>query len=165
VNPELREYALESGLDKYPRVHVSFADAQAYCRWLSAKSGSTFRLPWETEWQYAALGPRKQKWSLGNTFVRQEYHCNDEGPTFGDVGRESDFGFLHLTGNVFEWCADEYRPTLSSDSAGNALKGMRVIKGGAFILRESRGLRNSARFSCAEDSCLNCVGFRVVCEQ
>lgn len=43
-------------LDNHPAEHVSWYDAVAYCRWLSAKLGYEIRLPTEWEWQQAATG-------------------------------------------------------------------------------------------------------------
>jgi len=80
------------------------------------------------------------------------------------VGPESELGFLHLTGNVFEWTLDEYTVSLDRSDPAAGLPGSRVVKGGAFILREPPGLRNARRFSCVEESCLDCVGFRVARE-
>lgn len=157
-------FSCVEGYEKHPVVYVSWTGAIAYCEWLSEELGRVCRLPSEVEWQYAAMGPRKLKWSLGNKFVRSHYQCNAGGPVRADVGTESDFGLLHMTGNVFEWCMDEYRASLDKGSDENLLKGSRVIKGGAFIMREAPGFRNSKKFSCVEGSCLNCVGFRVVCD-
>lgn len=42
--------------DDMPAICISFADAQAYVRWLSAKTEGRYRLPSESEWEYAARG-------------------------------------------------------------------------------------------------------------
>ncbi|HEY0514087.1 MAG TPA: SUMF1/EgtB/PvdO family nonheme iron enzyme [Thermoanaerobaculia bacterium] len=157
-------FACTAGFEPFPVVYVSWFGAAAYCAWLSELTGRAFRLPGEVEWQYAATAGGRLKWSLGNQFVRSRYHCNASGPARADLGPESEMGFLHLTGNVFEWSLDEYATSLDRADPAAALPGSRVIKGGAFILREPPGLRNSKRFSCVEESCLNCVGFRVARE-
>ncbi|MCX4765158.1 formylglycine-generating enzyme family protein [Streptomyces sp. NBC_01275] len=49
---------IPSGRDEHPVLHVSSADAEAYCDWLTAQAdGWTFRLPTEAEWESAARGP------------------------------------------------------------------------------------------------------------
>ncbi len=42
------------GRDQRPAINVSWDDALAYCAWLSAQTGRTYRLPSEAEWEYAA---------------------------------------------------------------------------------------------------------------
>lgn len=50
-----------------PVIHASCNDAKAYCEWLSEKSGQTYRLPTEAEWEYVAgNGAKHTKYSWGN---------------------------------------------------------------------------------------------------
>jgi formylglycine-generating enzyme required for sulfatase activity len=58
----------------YPVVGVSWYEAVAYCRWLSAQTGHPFRLPSEAEWEKAARGPSGRIWPWGNTW--QDGRCN-----------------------------------------------------------------------------------------
>jgi formylglycine-generating enzyme required for sulfatase activity len=168
---QYREYLRDSGLspggpsdDDLPAVHVSWHGAAAFCAWLSARLGAVARLPTEAEWQYAAAGPGGLRWALGNSFVRSDYVSNAPGPAPVGGRRASQFGLYDMTGNVFEWCADTYRVPPGSPDPVAELSGSRLVKGGAFILRDPAAMRNAKRFSCAEASCLDCVGFRVLCE-
>jgi formylglycine-generating enzyme required for sulfatase activity len=147
-----------------PAVHVSWQGAVAFCAWLSARLGAVARLPTEAEWQYAAAGPAGLRWALGNSFVRSDYVSNAAGPAPVGGRRASQFGLYDMTGNVFEWCADTYCVPPGSPEPLAELGGSRLVKGGAFILRDPAAMRNAKRFSCADASCLDCVGFRVLCE-
>ena len=154
-------FGCKSGSENHPVTYVNWRGAGAYCGWLSRKTGLSFRLPSEAQWQYAAMGPDELKWSLGDTFNREDYVSGKDGPEPVDSGRPSAFGLYNVTGNVFEWCEDEYGFRLDCGDEANILKRNRVIKGGAFILRDSANFRNAKRFSCDQRSCLFSIGFRV----
>jgi formylglycine-generating enzyme required for sulfatase activity len=155
-----RQFTCEAGFEDHPATYVNWIGASAYCAWLSEKMGLSVRLPSELEWQYAAMGQHKLKWSLGDIFNKKDYICGNDGAARVDFGAPSDWGLFNMTGNVFEWCNNEYHFSLT-DSPDNVLRNNRVIKGGAFILRDSTNLRNAKRFSCHEGSCISSIGFRV----
>ncbi|MBP1465495.1 SUMF1/EgtB/PvdO family nonheme iron enzyme [Candidatus Chloroploca sp. M-50] len=99
---------------RHPVVGVSWFEAVAYCRWLSAQIGHEFRLPPAAEWEKAARGREGRIWPWGNAW--ESGRCNskkarhnrttpvDQYPTGA-----SPYGVLDMAGNVWEWCA-----TLSS---------------------------------------------------
>ena len=150
------------GCDDHPMTCVSWWGANAYADWLSMWTGIRFSLPTEAQWQFASLGMQGLKWSLGNEFDSHAYICAADEPAPVATGVPTILGFYNLTGNVFEWCLDEYRFSFSDDcSPRNRISNHRVIKGGAFILSDAANLRNSKRFSCFENSCLSSIGFRL----
>ncbi len=50
----------------HPAVYVSWNDAVAFCNWLSKKEGTKYRLPTETEWEYACRAGTETRYSFGN---------------------------------------------------------------------------------------------------
>ena len=53
--------------DNYPMMGVNWDSAVAYCNWLSAKTGRTYRLPTEAEWEKAARGTDQRRYPWGNS--------------------------------------------------------------------------------------------------
>ncbi len=87
----------------YPVINESFAGAQAYCKWLSAKTGHTYRLPTEAEWEYACRAgqpvPDKNALEQCAWFWQEKTQ---------PVGKKSPnaWGVCDMLGNVAEWCTD-----------------------------------------------------------
>ena len=95
-----------------PVVGVTWYEAVAYCRWLSAKTGGLYRLPTEAEWEKAARGDdgRLYPWGDGlepsrlnsKSGVRIVMSTTPVGVYPQGV---SPFGLHDCAGNVWEWCA------------------------------------------------------------
>lgn len=112
VSPEYWNNAQWNGAD-YPVVGVSWYEAVAYCRWLSAQVGMVLRLPSEAEWEKAARGPAGLIWPWGNQW--EAGRCNIKEAGIGKttaVGHyssgASNYGVYDMAGNVWEWCATEW---------------------------------------------------------
>jgi formylglycine-generating enzyme required for sulfatase activity len=148
----------EERLASLPVTQVSWHGAQAYCRWLAARLGQPCRLPSAAEWQYAASGPNTTRWALGNQFDRSVYAPAASGPLpVGGFGCNP-YGLQDMTGNVFEWCAD---PLRTPDGRG---LGARVIKGGAFTVRNPESFDNATVFTADELTTVPYIGFRVLAD-
>ena len=162
----------------HPVVHISWNDAQAYCRW----SGQ--RLPTEAEWEYAARGGLVQKLYPWGDKLRPngEHRCNiwqgefpkldtgDDGYTGTcpvDSFPPNDFGIYSITGNAWEWCGDWFSTDYHRDADRNNPAGppsgtSKVTKGGSFLCHKSycNRYRVAARSSNTPDSSTSNTGFR-----
>lgn len=124
----------ESRFD-HPVTGVTFYEAEAYCRWLSAQKGKHVSLPTEEQWEKAARGddgrpfPWGEEWKLGlcNTIETDMNHTTPTASTPGDV---SPSGAVDMAGNAQEWTASVYQPV-----EGDVLvaeQDVRVVRGGSY---------------------------------
>jgi sulfatase modifying factor 1 len=166
------------GLADHPVSHVSWRDADAYCRWASV------RLPTEAEWEYAARGGLVQnRYVWGDEFAPGgQTMCNIFEGDFplhntaedGYVGTApvdafppNGYGLFNMAGNVWEWCHDWFSATIDRDGerdpSGPRVGLNRVIRGGSYLCHDSycNRYRVAARTSSSPDSSTGNIGFRV----
>ena len=129
-----------------PVEQVSWDDCQEFIARLNAITGKNFRLPTEAEWEYAARGGNKARGTLyaGSDNLEDVawYYTNSYivGPESADYGthavgtkHSNELGIYDMSGNVHEWCADEYAPYTGVDPEGGASLGRYVIRGGCWF--------------------------------
>jgi formylglycine-generating enzyme required for sulfatase activity len=144
----------------HPVVNVTWDEAQAYCSWAGG------RLPSEDEWEYAARGGLDGKlFPWGDAFTGQANVRHDSGfhqwNTTSPVGSypPNAFGLHDMAGNVWEWTASEFRPSLSS-AANSPNYDVRTVRGGSWDNQIGR-TRVSARVGLSRKGRHNLyVGFR-----
>jgi formylglycine-generating enzyme len=173
----------------HPVTCVSWNDAAAYSRWLSAKSGRRYRLPSASEWEYAARagGETPQPWgsdasaACANANVADQsaarkypgwnvFACDDGYANTSPVGayKTNGFGLNDMLGNVFQWTQDcwhdDYAGAATDGSArmdGNCTE--HELRGGSWFSSPSY-VRASYRNHFAADYRTSSVGFRLVRE-
>lgn len=129
---------------KHPVIEVSWNNAFEYSQWLGAQTGKKYRLPTESEWEYAARGGTLSKFWWGKTQGTANAMCfncetdlNQNKPSKIGIFKANPFGLYDVHGNVFEWVHDCYHknynnaPTDGSNWEGGDCS-VRVARGGAF---------------------------------
>jgi formylglycine-generating enzyme required for sulfatase activity len=170
-----------------PVVLVSWNDAQAYCQWLSEKTGETYRLPTEAEWEYACgagatsqffwgdkaadgqdylNGPDETESSNGHEWVPPRLPFKDRYCGVAPVGnfRSNRWGLYDMLGNVCEWCADwygSYAADAVTDPMGPASGESRVVRGGAYSSK-LQCCRSASRTYAGQAARHAIIGFRLL---
>jgi len=154
--------------DDLPVESISWDDAVAFCRKLSALDGRTYRLPTEAEWEYACRAGSAGRFSGDAVLADQAWtEANSDGRTH-PVGtkKPNAWGLYDMHGNVAEWCADWYGPYPDAqvvDPAGPREGKARVVRGGSWASFD-RGCRSASRSSVPPSYQTRFVGLRVVME-
>ena len=129
--------------DDHPRTNVCWFEAVAFCRWLTAQSapdGSVSptrvqtMLPTEEQWQRAAVGDTGWIYPWGNRFDSAKCNTSEGGirlttPVTQYPQGSSPYGVMDMSGNVWEWCLNEWN---TGDPSLEVLAHLRVIRGGAW---------------------------------
>ena len=148
--------------ERHPVACISWDDASAYVQWLSQKTGKSYRLLSEAEWEYAARAgtttyrywgddgnfscsyangadetakaqvPGASNWAVAT--------CNDRFAYTSPVGsfQPNRFGLYDMLGNVWQWTQDCWNPSYSgAPTDGSAWTGgdcsQRVLRGGSWF--------------------------------
>jgi formylglycine-generating enzyme required for sulfatase activity len=158
------------GKARHPVINISWNDTKEYLTWLSNKTGKSYRLLSEAEWEYAARAGTKTKYAFGDSIDKQQAQFSDGKPGVGrsvEVGSfaANAWGLFDMHGNVWEWVEDCYFPDYAeapSDGSARTFKGCtsRVLRGGSWDY-EARDTRSAVRYKLPAIYKVDEVGFRV----
>ena len=127
VHPSLPYGLADHGLgrDNRPAIGLHSNAAISYCKWLSKKTGKTYRLPTEQEWEYACRAGATQEPFTADALKDHAWFAqnteNENGdPVPQEIGKRKPnaWGFCDMLGNIAEW-------TIAED-------GTPVVKGGSY---------------------------------
>jgi len=181
-----------------PVMNVSWWDAIAYCNWLSgreriavayrlqgeANEGSLldsngnvttnvtqvrgYRLPMETEWEYAARGGKNSKgfmYSGSNSLDEVGWYNANSGSKTQEIKKKkaNELGIFDMSGNVWEWCHDRYasyqigtQTNLTGTNGGF----LRLVRGGSWVMTANY-CRSASRSSFDPSGTGPSLGFRL----
>lgn len=154
----------------YPMYYVSWDEAMEFCRLLSNKTGRTYTLPTEAQWEYAARGGNKNegaKYAGSNMIDAVAWYTDNSGSSTHIVGskRANALGIYDMSGNVWEWCKDWYASSYVSYDTNNPVGpssgSIRVSRGGGWNINASY-CRVANRSYSSPGYRSNYLGFRVV---
>ncbi len=171
------------GRGRRPVINVSWEDATAYAEWLRDQTGDRYRLPTESEWEYAARAGTETKYWWGNEMKPGVAVCGGCESDWEDQAEDSQtsrvddpnfkpnkFELYHTAGNVWEWVQDcwhdsyegKERPDDGSawEIADSGDCGRRVLRGGSWNSKP-RYLRSAKRTWNDTDFRYFALGFRL----
>jgi len=128
--------------DDCPVENISWYHVQDFIDMLNKKTGKTYRLPKEAEWEYASRGGNSSRgytYSGSNELHHIAWFDDNSRNKTHPVGQKqaNELGLYDMSGNVWEWCQDWYGSDYYANSPtenppGPATGSFRVSRGGGF---------------------------------
>ena len=168
--------------DDRPVEQVSWFEAMEFCDRLSAHTKRPYRLPTESEWEYACRAGTKTPFHFGKTLTTEvsnyrgakTYVDGPEGESRQETTPVNQFdianayGLCDMHGNVLEWCQDHWHddnydgaPTDGRAWLTDSEEAGRILRGGSWI-DSPRHCRSSRRLTDTPELRSSHIGFRVV---
>ena len=158
-----------------PAVNVSWQDAVAYADWLTTQTGRRYRLPSESEWEYAARSGTSTAYSWGDAIGDGRANCNGCDSRWDNIRAApvgsflaNPWGLQDMHGNVWEWVQDCYNASHEGAPANESARtdgdcNRRVLRGGSWanspgLLRAPTREWDDVTVSAVE------IGFRVAAD-
>ena len=163
---------------------ISWLDAIEFCDQLSTKTGREYRLPTESEWEYACRATTTNPFAYGDTISPSIVNydglrpygrivkgtCRDKSTPVATFPPNL-FGLYDMHGNLWEWCLDEWFANYDDAPKDGIARGdlvtrdenkQRVVRGGSWF-SSGKICRSASRTSLPASYRHNHYGFRVVC--
>jgi formylglycine-generating enzyme required for sulfatase activity len=172
--------AIFIGNSDRPVETVTWDDTQLFCQKLAERTGRPYRLPSESEWEYACRAGTLTAFGFGETIAANLANYNSASPykyspqgvsnsSTSEVGTypANGFGLHDMHGNVWEWCADNWHEDydlLPKDGSAWTQGGdlsCRVIRGGSWR-DPAHYCRSAKRSRNATSQGDRATGFRIV---
>lgn len=167
------------GRGQRPVMNVSWDDAQQYVKWLSGKTGQTYRLPSEAEWEYAARAGTSTPFAFGKRITTAQANFDGNYTYNGGAKDESRqktlpvgslaknaWGLYDMHGNVWEWVQDcshpnyQGAPTDGQAWTAGCSGSTRLLRGGGWDDHPG-GARSAFRNHLGPSNRFNITGFRL----
>jgi len=163
---------------KRPVERVPWDNAIEFCEKLSQKTGRTYRLPSEAEWEYACRAGTTMPFYFGETITTDLVNY-DGNYIYGDAPKGKNrrettnvgsfppnaFGLYDMHGNVWEWCQDDWHDDYANAPKDgsvwtNQFSSIKLLRGGSW---DSIPENCRSAFRRINNLDYRNVGFRVVC--
>lgn len=159
----------KGGRGQRPVANVTWHEANAYLRWLSAVTGQTYRLPTEAEWEHAARAGTSSAYWWGEQIGQNHADCdgcgspwdNNQSAPVGSFAANR-LGLHDTAGNVWEWTCSRWREQFdgSEQTCGGEMGvELWVLRGGSWDI-QTVFLRSSIRYVYFPGNRYDSVGFR-----
>ncbi len=171
------ERRTREGEENFPAHEVTWFEGEEFCKLLSQKTGRTFRLPTEAEWEYACRAGTTTAFYTGETISTDQANFDGHEPTRFNPGGDyigknvpvaqyppNPWGLYDMHGNQAQYCLDNVGRKYSTDPIidpmGPSGNGAKVLRGGQ-AKSKAEFIRSAARYGYAPG-----VGFglRIVME-
>ncbi len=167
----IMEKSIESTSLDEPIKNITWSDVQIFIKTLNKLTGQIFRLPTESEWEFASRGGVHSKnyfYSGSNNSKEVAVYNDFKTIKISDIGskKPNELGLFDMSGNVSEWCSDwfgYYSDESKLNPKGPSNGTGKVVRGGGWN-NYIYNCKNTYRgYSNPEEKSSN-IGFRLVLE-
>lgn len=156
-----------------PIINVSWEQATSYAKWLTEKSGLSYSLPTEAQWEFLARAGTTTAFWTGDKIPSNAANCDGCGSRWdakstAPVGsfKSNPWGIYDSLGNVAEWVMDDYHENyINAPNDGSAWltsgEERKILRGGGWDYSKD-DLRSSAREYRKRNESSGTAGFRLI---